>query len=151
MPNLPPWRPVANGPPDLVLHAPLLLEWSGIVPRTQYADDLMPKMLHLVSAVPTLWSAHLTELVLNWERRGRVTRQGAERCFDWIYPFQVAIDPETPALAWTDILDLARARSVSVDDAAYLELCLRLNLPLATTDATLTRAVTSAGVMLFTP
>jgi predicted nucleic acid-binding protein len=93
----------------------------------------------------------LTELVLRWERRGRVTPQGAQRCFDWIYPFQVVLDSETPALAWTAILDLARARSVSVDDAAYLELALRLNLPLATTDATLSRAASAAGVLVFTP
>lgn len=151
MPPLLPWRPVAHRSPDLVLHASLLLEWAGIIPRTQYADDLMPQMPQLVSAVPTLWSQHLTELVLNWERRGRLTPQGAERCFAWIYPFQVVLDPETPALAWTDILALARAHSVTVDDAAYLELALRLKLPLATTDATLTRAATAAGVPIFTP
>ncbi|MBN9119061.1 MAG: type II toxin-antitoxin system VapC family toxin [Planctomycetes bacterium] len=111
----------------------------------------MLKMPLLASAVPTLWSVHLTELVLNWERAGRVTAQGAERCFDWIYHFQVFIDPETPARAWTDILDLARAHSVSVDDAAYLELSLRLNLPLATTDATLLGVAPAAGVPTFTP
>jgi predicted nucleic acid-binding protein len=80
-----------------------------------------------------------------------VTVAGAERCFDWIYPFQVVLDPETPALAWTDILDIARARSISIDDAAYLELARRPNLPLATTDATLTRAASAAGVAIFTP
>jgi predicted nucleic acid-binding protein len=32
-----------------------------------------------------------------------------------------------------------------------LELARRLNLPLATTDATLTRAASAAGVAIFTP
>lgn len=151
MPPLAPWRPTAHRPPDLVLHPALLLEWSGIIPHTNYASRLMPRMPHLVSAVPILWSQQLTGLVLRWERAGRVTAQGAERCFAWVYAFQFVIDPEGPALAWTDILALARAHSISVRDAAYLELALRLNLPLATTDATLVRAAGAAGVPILTP
>lgn len=151
MPSLAPWRPVAHRSPDLVLHAPLLLEWATIIPRTQYADDLMRKMPLLVSAVPTMWPVHLTQLVLRLERTGRITLQDAERCFNWIYSFQVVLDFETPALAWTDILDLARVHNIGIDDAAYLELALRLNLPLATTDATLLRVVPAAAILIFTP
>ena len=151
MNSLPPWRPVAYQPPDLVLHAPLILELTLIVPRTQYADDLLPKMPRLVAAVPAWWSRHLADLTLSWERAGRVTQQKVERCLLWVYPFQFQIDPETPALAWADVLDLARLHSVSVDDAAYLELAVRLHLPLATTDATLLRAASAAGVPIFTP
>lgn len=111
----------------------------------------MQRMPKLIPVVPTLWSRHLAEVVLGYERAGRITPTKAEQCFDGMYSFQITIDPETPALAWTDILDLARAHSISIDDAAYLELCLRLNLPLATTDATLTRAASAAGVPIFTP
>jgi predicted nucleic acid-binding protein len=151
MPKLPPWRPVAHRPPDLVLHTSLPLEWSGLVPLTQYANDMMMKLPRLVSAVPTLWSRRLADAVLTMERAGRITPQVADKCFANVYPFQVIIDPETPALVWTEIIDLARTQSVSVDDAAHLELALRLNLPLATTDAALTRAAGAAGVSIFTP
>jgi predicted nucleic acid-binding protein len=151
MAQLPPWRPAAHLPPDLVLHVSLPLEWSLILPQSQYANDVMMKMSRLVSAVPTLWSRQLAELLLGYERAGRVTVSVADKCFANMYPFQVVIDTQTPALAWTDILGLARAHSVSIDDAAYLELALRLNLPLATTDATLTHAASAAGVPVFTP
>ena len=65
--------------------------------------------------------------------------------------FRIRVDPSTPAYAWADTLTLARAHSVPVDDAAYLELALRRKLPLATTDATLTAAATAAGVPILTP
>ncbi len=151
MPPLAPWRPVAYQPPQLVLHISLPLEWDAIIPRTQYATDLAFQMPNLVSAVPTLWSRHLADVVLLLERAGRVTRRVADTCFANLYPYQVVIDPETPAIAWTDILALARLHSLSIDDAAYLELALRLNLPLATTDAALTRAANAAGVSIFVP
>ncbi len=41
--------------------------------------------------------------------------------------------------------------NLSVQDAAYLELALRLDLPLATTDLTLTGSAASAGVPIYTP
>lgn len=151
MPKLQPWRPVAYRSPDLVLHVTLALEWGFVLPVSQYADDLMQRMPRLVSIVPTLWSRQLADVVLGYERAGRITTAKAAQCFGGMYPFQVAIDPETSALAWTDILDLARTHSTSIDEAAYIELALRLNLPLATTDTTLTRIAVAAGVPIFTP
>jgi len=49
-----------------------------------------------------------------------------------------------------DLHNLARQHSLSIYDAAYLELALRLGLPLATRDVALARAATEAGVALFT-
>ena len=148
---LPPWKPSAYHPPALVLHVSLLLEWSFARPIGQYANDVMLKMPRLVSAVPTSWSLQLAEAALTKSRAGQGAPAGSDQCRAWVYSLQIVIDSETPALAWTEILDLARSRAVSIDDAAYLELALRLNLPLATTDATLTRAATAAGVPIFTP
>ncbi|MCE9565661.1 MAG: type II toxin-antitoxin system VapC family toxin [Planctomycetes bacterium] len=55
------------------------------------------------------------------------------------------------ARAWSHILPLARAYSLPVYDAAYLELALRLKLPLATIDPNLTRTAANVGVPIFTP
>lgn len=49
------------------------------------------------------------------------------------------------------VLALARTHALPVSRAAYLELAARRGLPLATTDAALTRAAAAAGVSLFTP
>ncbi len=61
----------------------------------------------------------------------------------------IAADPETMARALGDTLNLARRYRLSAYDAAYLELALRLGLPLATLDADLVKAATTAGLPLF--
>lgn len=49
------------------------------------------------------------------------------------------------------VLPLARRHSLGLYDAAYLELALRLQLPLATRDRQLAAAAMAAGAILFTP
>ena len=70
---------------------------------------------------------------------GMVTTQAKFRHPCWIHPKQ----------GWGDTLNLARRYQLSAYDAAYLELALRTGLPLATLDADLAKAATSAGVPMF--
>jgi predicted nucleic acid-binding protein len=58
----------------------------------------------------------------------------------------VAIDPEGSERAFRELLDLARSERLTVYDAAYLELALRLGLPLASKDAKLREAATGLGL-----
>jgi predicted nucleic acid-binding protein len=46
------------------------------------------------------------------------------------------------------ILELAIQHNLTVYDAVYLDLALRLNLPLATLDLDLRKAATTAGVLI---
>lgn len=57
----------------------------------------------------------------------------------------IVTDAATGARALCDTLNLARRYRLSAYDAAYLELALRTGLPLATLDAGLLRATTTAG------
>ena len=47
------------------------------------------------------------------------------------------IDEETSARALSEILSVARAERLTAYDATYLELAMRLGVPLATKDAAL--------------
>ena len=49
------------------------------------------------------------------------------------------------------ILGLARSHKLTAYDAAYLELAMRLGLPLAARDDALEKAAQAVGVTLFTP
>jgi predicted nucleic acid-binding protein len=61
----------------------------------------------------------------------------------------IVIDQTTAAHALGDTLNLARRYKLSAYDAAYLELALRMGLPLATLDAGLANAATTAGITTF--
>jgi predicted nucleic acid-binding protein len=55
--------------------------------------------------------------------------------------------PKEPS-AFRELLDLARGERLTVYDAAYLELALRLGLPLASKDAKQRRAGAGLGLAL---
>ena len=63
-------------------------------------------------------------------------------------PAGIEIDEETSTRALHAVLDLARDEALTAYDASYLELALRLGLPLATKDAALRRAAAALGVRL---
>jgi predicted nucleic acid-binding protein len=60
-------------------------------------------------------------------------------------PLRLDVTPDSAG-----VMALARAHGLTVYDAAYLELALRLELPLATLDRALAAAAPAAGVELLT-
>lgn len=63
----------------------------------------------------------------------------------------IAIDDQTDVHAWDATLALSREQGLTLYDAAYLELAIRLGLPLATGDRELIAAAQRLGVMALTP
>jgi predicted nucleic acid-binding protein len=59
------------------------------------------------------------------------------------------VDSATFTHALSDTLQLARRYTLSAYDASYLELALRLGMPLATLDVGLQAAAKKAGVKQF--
>ena len=63
----------------------------------------------------------------------------------------IAIDDETDLHAWSETLALSRSEGLTLYDAAYLELAIRLGLPLATGDRALIAAAQTLGVVVLAP
>jgi predicted nucleic acid-binding protein len=142
----------ANAPPEFVLPASVAAAW-GIPPRyTVYAHQVR---FRLASGTPTViataWPLELAEELLSAVRCGDTTQQRADGILVALPALRIYLDELAPHRAWPEVLNLARTHSISVSNAANLELALRLNLPLATTDATLTGAANTAGVPIFAP
>ena len=60
----------------------------------------------------------------------------------------IEIDAVSVLRTWGASLDIARSHQLSVYDATYLELAMRLRMPLATLDRALRNAAVAAGVGL---
>ncbi|MBV8592866.1 MAG: type II toxin-antitoxin system VapC family toxin [Caulobacteraceae bacterium] len=58
----------------------------------------------------------------------------------------IRLDPHTDRGAWSDILRLAREEGLTVYDAAYLELAIRIRLALASGDRALVKAAERRAV-----
>jgi predicted nucleic acid-binding protein len=98
--------------------------------------------------VPGHWWLEITNALLMAERRGRIEASEIPLVLSFIKAFSVITDDETAARSWDSTLTLARDYSLTIYDAAYLELALRRRSVLATVDKALARAARAAGVAL---
>jgi len=91
----------------------------------------------------------LSNVLLQAERRGRISTGDVTMRLDLIAQLPILTDQETTIRAWREILTLARAASLTTYDATYLELAMRRGLPLLTKDNELVRAAKRLGVEAF--
>ena len=96
-----------------------------------------------------LWHLELGNVLLQAEKRGRITRTDVATRLALIADLPIAVDQETTPRAWREILLLARAEELTLYDAAYLELAERRGLPLMTKDTALADAAKRIGVRVF--
>jgi predicted nucleic acid-binding protein len=131
-----------------VLDASIALAWCFADEATPATDALLDRLADEEAVAPALWRFEVANALTMAERRGRLSVAGLSRSASLLQRLAVAIDPEGSDRAFRELLDLARSERLTVYDAAYLELALRLGLPLATKDAKLRRAGAAVGLAL---
>jgi predicted nucleic acid-binding protein len=94
--------------------------------------------------VPNLWHLEVANVLLQAEKRGRITAAQIAARLELLASLPIVTDGETGPRAFREILTLARAHTLTTHDAAYLELAIRRGVPLATQDKALVRAAKSA-------
>ncbi len=146
-----PWLSNPSGTPTFVLGADVAVAWRVLIPGNSYPSGVLGRMNRSTAAVPECWVLDVAERVRACVRKKQLSLSQANQFFADIQSFAIWVDDETLFRAWGDAFELARRHRIDTGLAAYLELAVRLNLPLATTDATLLRAAPAAGVPVFTP
>jgi predicted nucleic acid-binding protein len=134
---------------DFVLDGSVTLVWGFTDEDDDYAAAILDKMPELQAHVPGLWPLEVANALLVGERRGRTTPANAAHFLALLSTFPIAIDDETVSRAWVETMHLARTHNLSSYDASYLELAMRLGLPLATLDGKLKVAAIAVGVTIF--
>jgi len=99
--------------------------------------------------VPSVWALEITNALLVAERRKRVKQLDVRRFVELLAGLTIIEQSQTVADTVRDVLPLAREHHLSSYDAAYLEVAIRREAPLATLDRTLEKASRSAGVRIF--
>jgi predicted nucleic acid-binding protein len=131
-----------------VLDASIALAWCFADEATPATDALLDQLADEDAAAPALWRLEVANALAVAERRGRLSVAGLTRSVSLLQRLAVSIDSEGVERAFRELLELARAEQLSVYDAAYLELALRLGLPLASKDAKLRKAGAGLGLTL---
>jgi predicted nucleic acid-binding protein len=131
---------------SLVLDASVTLCWCFEEEATLATDQLLERLQDESAAVTMFWHLEVANVLVLAERRQRITQADTAEFIGLLDTLMIDVDPETPARAFGRVLDLARGQRLTAYDAAYLELAMRLGIPLATKDRALSDAATRLGV-----
>ena len=131
---------------NLVVDASMTLAWYFEDEQTPASLDVLRDVSRDGAIVPSLWRLEVGSGFQAALRRRRITEAFRDASLTDLATLAISIDTETDHHAWTTTLHLSDRFSLTIYDAAYLELARRLGLPLATGDAPLARAATNCGV-----
>jgi predicted nucleic acid-binding protein len=131
-----------------VLEASIALAWCFADEATPATDGLLDRLADEEAAAPALWRLEVANALIMAEHRGRLSVAGLTGSVSLLQRLAVAIGAEGPDRAFRELLDLAPSQRLTVYEAAYLDLALRLGLPLASKDARLRKAAAGLGLPL---
>jgi predicted nucleic acid-binding protein len=114
-----------------------------------YAGKALDALATGQALVPSLWALEVANVIAKAESKGLVSEARSQAFLALLGRLNIVDDKATVAHALGETLNLARRYRLSAYDAAYLELAMRSGLPLATLDADLAKAATTAGVPIF--
>jgi predicted nucleic acid-binding protein len=136
---------------EFVLDCSVTMAWYFKDEANAYAKAVRKSLSGLNAVVPSLWPLEVANILVLGERRQRSTEAEASKWLRYLQLLPIRVNDETGARAWSDILHIARSYDLSAYDASYVELAIRLGLPLASLDDKLRATAASAGVAEFKP
>jgi predicted nucleic acid-binding protein len=132
-----------------ILDSSLAAAWCFPDEATGYTNGVLQVLSGAEEALtPRLWAYEVRNSVLMGMRRKRILPAQAAGFLASLRSLPIHLsDPQS----YDAVFDLARASNLTVYDAAYLDLALRRNLPLASLDEALCKVATERGIVLFKP
>ena len=94
----------------LVIDLSAALSWCFEDEASPRSDVLFEQVRDQGAVVPGLWHLEVANVLLQAEKRGRITTADVTMRLDLIAELPIATDIETTACAWCEILALARAQ-----------------------------------------
>jgi predicted nucleic acid-binding protein len=132
----------------LVVDCSVAVAWCFEDEASAETDAILERVRDAGALVPALWHLELGNVLVQAERRDRLTAADTTTRLQLIAALPILTDGETPERVLREVLTLARAEGLTTYDAAYLELAMRKGLPLASKDRALVAAAARAGVAI---
>jgi predicted nucleic acid-binding protein len=138
---------------NFVLDNSVAMRWllGGSSDEIAYASLVLDTFKIATAVVPDLWFLEASNVIAKAESKHGVTEACSQIFISTLSQLNIVTDKMTASHALGDTLNLARRYKLSAYDAAYLELALRVGLPLATLNRDLEKAAKKAGVKKFQP
>lgn len=132
-----------------VLDASVVLAWCFPDENASLAQHIADMFKRGATALaPSFWPHKVLNALLAGERRRHISKGLVQNFLDDLVRLPVTLDEITAGGMFSRIPSLSRDHGLTAYDAAYLDLALIRELPLASLDDDLIRACKRAGVGL---
>jgi predicted nucleic acid-binding protein len=134
--------------PTLIVDCSITMAWCFSDETTKETAEVQDRLITEAAIVPAHWQLEVVNVLVMAEKRNRISAQDADGFLLLLRGLDIQTDSETATRVFDHVLPLCRTHSLTSYDAAYLDLAIRLQLPLASLDEALRRAASSAGIQL---
>ena len=134
-----------------VVDTSVVMAWCFEDEGNGYAETVLESLESAEAFAPAIWPLEVGNALLAAERKKRFGQAASARFLSLLGALPITGEQEPPERMFKEILSLAHTHGLSTYDASYLDLAMRLDLPLATLDAALANAAKKSGVQMYRP
>jgi predicted nucleic acid-binding protein len=132
----------------IVIDASATLAWCFKDEETPDARTLLARVANSGAHVPSLWTLEVANSLHFALRRGRMSEAIMTEKIKMLCDLPVTIHELHRSQTFGPVSSLARQHALTIYDASYFELAIRLRAPFATRDTALQNAARLTGVEL---
>ncbi len=126
----------------------VVMSWCFKSEANKYGDAVLDILSESTALVPPIWPLEVVNVLLVAERRNRLRQVDSVRFITLLSQLPIIVELERPERKMKDLFALGRANDLSSYDAAYLDLAMRNDCPIATLDKKLIEAAENVDVTI---
>jgi predicted nucleic acid-binding protein len=116
---------------SVVVDASVTLDWFFRSERASYGNKVLQHVLREGCVQPINWASEVAHGLVKGVRKQQVIVEEAQRAMELLRTIETKVDQPDWRTLMTRLYGLSQKHNTSGYDAAYVELALRQNLPLA--------------------
>jgi len=132
--------------PTFVIDCSITMAWCFSDESTAATVGIQDRLVREACVVPVHWPLEVANVLAMAEKRKRIAEPASTQFLSLLSVMEIHVDLESSSRAFGYALPLCRSHGLTSYDAAYLDLALCRQLPLASLDDALRRAAVSLGV-----
>jgi predicted nucleic acid-binding protein len=133
---------------SFVVDNSVVMSWCFNDEANKYGDAVLGRLAESTAIVPPIWPLEVVNVLLVAERRNRLKQVDSVRFITLLSQLPIVVEHERPGEKMKDLLALVKANHLSSYDAAYLDLSMKKDCPIATLDKKLIEAAKKVNVTI---
>ncbi|MEW5894948.1 MAG: type II toxin-antitoxin system VapC family toxin [Candidatus Omnitrophota bacterium] len=130
-----------------ILDCSVYVSWCLNEATSGAASEILQSLAQKAVVVPPLWVYEVTNTLMVAVRMDRLTEEEARQLMSDLPLLPVSFDNPTIGTA-ASVFQIAHKHNLTAYDAAYIELALRLSLPIASLDEDIIKVSQKLGIDL---